>query len=540
MKLKSIFLLTLACVAIFETFLIFSSVSLLVLIDQRNQQHSKQNDFQRVFSGIQTELVGNLMLGHSQLFLEQLNRLAHSENMELVLKLPGVSHVINSQQASDKTTSSFDIVYGDKKYGTLEMAKANSSLLEGHFGWIVFFVCLQVVLFAPIHHLDWSQRWTPVELTQIANKLTLLWLDFVVQSKQAAIGKISSQVAHDIRSPLCALELVTSSLENTPEAKRIMLRSAVQRIEDIVNNLNTAPCDSDLSNKGNTDSRRTLHLADLIESLLSEKRLEMRRKYNVSFRWESAGTYGLFVNVQPLLFKRVLSNLINNAVESYGIDQEAIVELSVDCDANEYLIRIKDFGKGIKADVLPKLMVWGSSFEKENGSGLGLVHAKEVFESWGGRIKIQSIELQGTRVSLILPAASPPSWHLPKLSIQSKTNIVILDDDLNIHNTWNQRLKTFLPDSFGVNVHSVFNPKDFEEIHQRLLRQNESALYLCDHELCGQTETGLDLIERLQIHQQSVLVTSHSDDPKILDIASQLKLFLLPKNLAINLPIEVN
>ncbi|EKD49968.1 MAG: hypothetical protein ACD_62C00692G0001, partial [uncultured bacterium] len=56
-------------------------------------------------------------------------------------------------------------------------------------------------------------------------------------TKLQAISNTARQVAHDIRSPLAALSMVSSGLKELPEEERILIRTAVQRIEDIANDL---------------------------------------------------------------------------------------------------------------------------------------------------------------------------------------------------------------------------------------------------------------------------------------------------------------
>jgi signal transduction histidine kinase len=51
------------------------------------------------------------------------------------------------------------------------------------------------------------------------------------------VGLLASQVAHDIRSPLAALEMVNEELSALPEDLRLLVRNAVGRIKDISNNL---------------------------------------------------------------------------------------------------------------------------------------------------------------------------------------------------------------------------------------------------------------------------------------------------------------
>lgn len=57
-------------------------------------------------------------------------------------------------------------------------------------------------------------------------------------------NKIFRQVSHDIRSPLSALTMLTDRLSSLPEESRILLRSSVNRINDIANQLLSRSKDS--------------------------------------------------------------------------------------------------------------------------------------------------------------------------------------------------------------------------------------------------------------------------------------------------------
>ncbi|MFH1357619.1 MAG: hypothetical protein ABII18_10875, partial [bacterium] len=78
---------------------------------------------------------------------------------------------------------------------------------------------------------------TSDNLHQVSKRLIQLKKHEQETIKFKTISKVASQVAHDIRSPLAALNMVTHDLKQLPEDERIIIRSAVQRIQDIANDL---------------------------------------------------------------------------------------------------------------------------------------------------------------------------------------------------------------------------------------------------------------------------------------------------------------
>jgi signal transduction histidine kinase len=167
-----------------------------------------------------------------------------------------------------------------------------------------------------------------------------------------------------------------------------MIRQAVSRIRDIANNLQK----KEGASADGTFGKRTISLLSaLIERIVTEKRMEFRAKTELEIFMEmETAAYGLFAEIDVTEFKRVISNLINNAVQAF--DGPGKVWVSTASHADFAVISVHDNGKGIPKDVLPELMVRGATFGKEGGSGLGLVHARETVESWGGSIEIKSEE----------------------------------------------------------------------------------------------------------------------------------------------------
>ncbi|MBL7916989.1 MAG: hypothetical protein JNM96_01240, partial [Bacteroidia bacterium] len=135
------------------------------------------------------------------------------------------------------------------------------------------------------------------------------------------LGDLAAQVAHDIRSPLTAIMILSKDEPSLSEDSRILFKTGVTRILDITNDLlNKAKgflTTNQESPTEETEKSSVQLITTIIESLVSEKRVEYRSKLNVNLQTNfNQSSFGLFANIQKSEFKRILSNLINNSVEA--------------------------------------------------------------------------------------------------------------------------------------------------------------------------------------------------------------------------------
>lgn len=186
-----------------------------------------------------------------------------------------------------------------------------------------------------------------------------------------------------------------------PENIRTTIRSQIGRIQDIANGLLTRNRveiigSGQFSNNDgiakNDDQIVPELLNTCIEEIISEKRVSLRPMLGIDLiaNIYSEDSYGLFAKINLSELKRILSNLINNAVEALPEKRGSItIKLNGNSDGLVSII-VSDDGKGIPSEQLPKLAQEGVSYGKEksgeSGSGLGLYHARTVIEKWGGTI----------------------------------------------------------------------------------------------------------------------------------------------------------
>jgi anti-sigma regulatory factor (Ser/Thr protein kinase) len=319
------------------------------------------------------------------------------------------------------------------------------------------------------------------------------------------------------------------------------MRSAVNRIKDIANNLllknsevhviaTAPPPTSQVEPKSNQ------LLSGLLDPLVTEKRMQFRSKIGIEIEGRiDAASYGLFASIQPIEFKRVISNLINNAVEALG--ETGSVMLSVLGRENEIEITIRDNGKGIPPEILAKLGQRGETHGKEGGSGLGLFHARTSVESWGGKLSIESTVSSGTSVIITLSRSCAPDWFVSTLLLTAGSSIVILDDDSSIHQIWDGRLHSLRVSEKKIKIVHVSTPEQFRAWVSENPDAAAQALYLTDYELLGYQDSGLSLVEELKLGLQSILVTSRFEERHIMEGCQRLKIRMIPKGMAGFVPI---
>jgi signal transduction histidine kinase len=214
------------------------------------------------------------------------------------------------------------------------------------------------------------------------------------QSEVAVAEKIARQVAHDIRSPLTALNTLLKIMTEISDDQKSLLQNSVRRINDIANDL----LDSSLSKNrvGRVD------LARLVATLAREKRAQLNSN---SIAIEAAIADDIFISVDEPELTRALSNIINNSIES--IQDKGWVKISTIKMKDFVCISVEDNGAGMPKEVIDKLgkeLVSYGKTKSQSGYGLGLSHAYEFIERSGGRIEVESKLGIGTQLKIFLPS----------------------------------------------------------------------------------------------------------------------------------------
>jgi two-component system, NtrC family, sensor histidine kinase HydH len=220
----------------------------------------------------------------------------------------------------------------------------------------------------------------------------------VESETMAAIGEMSSVVAHGLRNPLASIRSSAELMREDPllaheAAGDIVAQS--DRLEAWVNQLlsYTRPLDG---------PGAPIAIAPLVAQCLDDFEREMQRR-RIASRTELAGDLPP-VHGDALLLGQVLRSVLANAIEALGHDGQIVVRSEVQEARRHVTLSVEDSGPGMSAAQLERV---GKPFvtTKTRGLGIGLALARRVLERFGGGLEIDSRAGAGTVVRVHLKAA---------------------------------------------------------------------------------------------------------------------------------------
>jgi FixJ family two-component response regulator len=345
--------------------------------------------------------------------------------------------------------------------------------------------------------------------------------------------KVIDQLVHDIRSPLASLSIMVKYLEGAvPEEALDSLKSIATSINGTLDNFTSTYKKELTSSK--REEPQSLMVALVLMQILSEKEYQYRQaavKLSYHHCSDSAFT---FIKVEPSAFKRMISNLVNNAVDAVPEDSGKI-DIQLSLQDNYIKITIKDNGMGMPQAFIDKILAGAPIHpETKDHRGIGFIQIMETLKRNQGKIEINSKIGEGTEIILNFPSIEAPEWLVKKITPYKGDTVVVLDDDSSIHHAWDLHFKRFYQD---VTVkHFTLGDETVSFINN--YPQKEKIFLLADFELINQDLNGIQVIEKTGV-KKVVLVTNHHSNVVIQDLAAKDGIKILPKPLAGEIPIEI-
>ena len=217
-----------------------------------------------------------------------------------------------------------------------------------------------------------------------------------------------SSVSHELRTPLTAIKGWAEMLEDTSKDNTIDYKTLERGMGVIIGETERlSVMVEELLDFSRLQSGRMILqpmkldiIAELSEAVLTFEQRAIREKKDLIYS-ENDDIIPVMGDKNRL--RQVFVNIIDNALK-YSDEGGSVTITAIRTEKGFVDIAVKDTGIGIPADQLEKVK---TKFFKGNatrrGSGIGLAVADEIIRMHGGEINLDSIEGEGTTVTIRLP-----------------------------------------------------------------------------------------------------------------------------------------
>ena len=204
-------------------------------------------------------------------------------------------------------------------------------------------------------------------------------------------------IAHELRTPitnlLLHLEGIHDEIIEADKDTIDLLLSEVKRINIMIDNLETS---FNKSEEIMTLDIEEIDLSELVTTvsssflpLMNEKNIKLEKHYEDNN----------MIETDKNKMTQILMNIISNAIKA--IEDEGLIEISIDSFSNRYVIRISDNGIGMDDDEISQIFdrfyrVDNVRNTKVSGHGLGLSITKNFLDLLGYNISVNSTPKKGS------------------------------------------------------------------------------------------------------------------------------------------------
>jgi signal transduction histidine kinase/DNA-binding response OmpR family regulator len=215
-----------------------------------------------------------------------------------------------------------------------------------------------------------------------------------------------ANISHEFRTPLTLmmgpLQQVIDTIENPSQKKMLEMaqRNAQLQLQLVNQLLDLTRLDAGKMQLKSTEINIVPLLKAIIgayESLAQQRNIEVQ----LEFPAEELNVY-----FDPDHLEKIMYNILSNAFKFTGEGGNVRIELK--SDSSQFELSVTDSGIGIPEDRLPFVFdrffqVAPGNMAERSGTGIGLSLVKELVELNYGKISVESVEGEWTRMSMSFP-----------------------------------------------------------------------------------------------------------------------------------------
>lgn len=216
-----------------------------------------------------------------------------------------------------------------------------------------------------------------------------------------AITELALRVAHDIQSPVSALNMVLKGIVVEEPGHLNLAFKALGRISQIIDKLLEESKTQSTREIVKLQSPQRANAIDVLKEIVIQKKIEFPKSIiNLTYLKEHND---LYVTMESSDLYSIVSNMLNNSIQAIDDLPQGEIHISTEVSHSEMQISVRDNGRGMPGDLLEKLGKKRVISSKENGNGIGLLNSLRLVKNAGGSFKIESEVGRGTLIRLYIP-----------------------------------------------------------------------------------------------------------------------------------------
>ncbi|HKG14424.1 MAG TPA: ATP-binding protein, partial [Pyrinomonadaceae bacterium] len=280
-----------------------------------------------------------------------------------------------------------------EQHGIEEVARGASAIADGDLD----------------QRIDVSRSGETRELADCFNKMSDRLRELIAREAESrqfqSFLRISAMISHDLKNAIAGLSMLVTNMEKMFHREEFRadaiesLREATEKLKRTAARL-SEPAKS-LSGEYRIAARQT-DLVEIIRRVLEVNAYPLQPLYDV----EAHLPEKLVATVEPERMENVIENLVINALEAMGSKGAGKLTVEAGTVSNDLVFfSVADTGVGMSEEFIKTRLFRPFSTTKSKGIGLGLFTCKEIIETHGGRLEVDSSPNSGTRFRVVIPSS---------------------------------------------------------------------------------------------------------------------------------------
>lgn len=249
-----------------------------------------------------------------------------------------------------------------------------------------------------------------------------------------------AHLTHELRTPLQSIfgasELLNSESLNSQQRELVeVICSAAAQLKAVAESALSLTCIESGKDKVKVSE---FNVEPFILDIMAQFRLQVQEK-NIGLSFHIDPFVPQRITTDAVRLRQILVNTINNAIK-FTSNGSISLKVSLFESSGKILFELTDTGMGMEAQALDNLFqpytcATGKESRFRGGIGLGLFICKQLIESLGGNISVESEPKRGCKILFVLPCkshlepepAEPPA-SIPAYATHSSANVLLAED----------------------------------------------------------------------------------------------------------------